>query len=296
MTYITSSLQVDPSNAEMAKAWDGDEGSYWAAHAGHFDRAVAAYHEKFLDVAAIGPGEQVLDIGCGTGQTTRDAARRASSGGALGVDLSSQMIALARRLAAAEGLGNARFEQADAQIYPFGEGSFDVAISRTGAMFFGNPHAAFGNIARALRGGGRLALLSWQPAPANEWVAEFTAALAAGRDLPAPAPGSPGPFALADPDRVRQLLAGTGFTDIEADPVQAPMWFGADADDGYALVLGLLGWMLEGLDDGRRTQALGALWATVAAHQTTAGVVYDSAAWLVRARRAQRLRPRPGGG
>src|SRR5215471_17845017 len=228
MTYVTGSLQVDPSNAEMAKAWDGDEGSYWAVHAGHFDRAVAAYHEKFLDAAAIGPGEQVLDIGCGTGQTTRDAARRASSGGVLGVDLSSQMIALARRLAAAEGLGNARFEQADAQICPFGEGSFDVAISRTGAMFFGNPHAAFGNIARALRSGGRLALLSWQPPPANEWVAELTAALAAGRDLPAPPPQAPGPFAHADPARVRQLLTGAGFTSIEVNPMQAPMWFGAD--------------------------------------------------------------------
>jgi SAM-dependent methyltransferase len=286
MTYITSSLQVDPSNAEMAKAWDGDEGSYWAAHAGHFDRAVAAYHEKFLDVAAIGPGEQVLDIGCGTGQTTRDAARRASSGGALGVDLSSQMIALARRLAAAEGLGNARFEQADAQVYPFGEGSFDVAISRTGAMFFGDPRAAFGNIARALRRGGRLALLSWQPPPANEWITEFSAALAAGRDLPAPPPDVPGPFALADPGRVRQLLAATGFTGIELAPVQAPMWFGADAGDAYAFVLGLLGWMLEGLDDNQRGKALGALRATVAAHATADGVVYDSGAWLVQARRA----------
>src|SRR6201987_3715385 len=249
MTYLTSGLRVDPSNAEVAKAWDGGEGAYWAAHAGHFDRAVAAYRERFLDAAAIRTAEHVLDIGCGTGQTTRDAARRASSGGALGVDLSAEMIALARRLAAAEGLGNARFEQADAQISPFGEGSFDVAISRTGAMFFGDPRAAFGNIARALRGGGRLALLSWQPAPANEWVAEFTAALAAGRDLPAPAPGSPGPFALADPDRVRQLLAGAGFTRIEIDQMQAPMWFGVDADDAHGFALGLLGWMLGGLDE-----------------------------------------------
>ena len=95
----------------------------------------------------------MLDIGCGTGQTTRDAARRASAGGALGVDLSADMIALARQLAAAEGLPNARFEQADAQIHPFGQGPFDVAISRTGAMFFGHPPAAFANMARALRSG-----------------------------------------------------------------------------------------------------------------------------------------------
>lgn len=286
MTPITSGLRVDPSNAEQAKAWDGGEGAYWTAHGEHFDRTVAGYHLLFMDAAAIGTGEQVLDIGCGTGQTTRDAARRASVGGALGVDLSAEMIALARRLATAEGLGNARFEQADAQIYPFGEGSFDVAISRTGAMFFGDPDAAFANIARALRSGGRLALLSWRPLPANEWVAELTAALAVGRDLPTPPPQAPGPFALADPARVRQLLAGAGFTDIEIDPMQAPMWFGADADDAHAFALGLLGWMLEGLDEDRRPQALAALRATVTAHSTADGVVYNSGAWLIRAQRA----------
>jgi SAM-dependent methyltransferase len=286
MTPIASGLRVDPSNAEQAKAWDGDEGAYWAAHAGHFDRTVAAYHLPFLDAAAIGTGEQVLDIGCGTGQTTRDAARRAAPGGALGVDLSAEMIDLARRLATAEGLPSARFEQADAQIYPFGHGSFDVAISRTGAMFFGDPHAAFTNIARALRGRGRLVLLSWQPLPANEWAAELTGALAAGRDLPAPPPEAPGPFALAEPGRVRQLLGGAGFTGIEIDPVQAPMWLGASADDAHAFALGLLGWMLEGLDAGRRARALGALRATVAAHTTADGVVYRSGAWLIRAQRA----------
>jgi len=286
MTPTASGLHVDPSNAEQAKAWDGGEGAYWAAHAGHFDRTVAAYHVPFLDAAAIGTGDQVLDIGCGTGQTTRDAARRAPAGGALGVDLSAEMIALARRLATAERLPNARFEQADAQIHPFGDRSFDVAISRTGAMFFGDPDAAFTNIARALRDRGRLVLLAWQPLAANEWAAELTAALAAGRDLPAPAPGAPGPFALADPGRVRQLLGGAGFTRIEIDPIQAPMWFGASAGDAHAFALGLLGWMIEGLDPDRHAQALGALRATVAAHATSGGVLYRSGAWLIRAQRA----------
>jgi len=286
MTHLTSGIQVDSSNAEQAKAWDGGEGAYWAAHAAHFDRTIAGYRLPFLDAAAIGTGEQVLDIGCGTGQSTRDAARRAPAGGTLGVDLSAEMINLARRLATAEGLANARFEQADAQICPFGEGLFDVAISRTGAMFFGGPQAAFANIARALRPGGRLALLAWQPLPANEWVSELTAALAVGRELPAPPPGTPGPFALADPARIRQLLTGAGFTGIEIDPIQAPMWFGAALSDAHAFVLGLLGWMLEGLDEGRHAQALDALRATLTTHATPGGVTYDSSAWVVRAQRA----------
>src|SRR5215470_8875283 len=102
MTYATiSGMPVDSSNAAAARAWNGDEGEYWAANADQFDRSVAAYQERFLDAASIQGTERVLDIGCGCGQTTRDAARRAKSGIALGVDLSAQMIAVARKLAAA---------------------------------------------------------------------------------------------------------------------------------------------------------------------------------------------------
>lgn len=285
MADVDAPITTDPSNAAQLQAWDGDEGAYWAANADRFDRAVAAYHDDFLAAAGIQRADTVLDIGCGTGQTTRDAALAAPSGSALGIDLSSRMIELARRRAAAQGVANVRFEQADAQVHPFAGGAFDLAISRTGAMFFGDPVAAFTNIGRALRSGGRLALLTWQPLAGNEWVRELSGALAAGRDLPAPPPDAPGPFALADPDRVRAILAAAGFADVALDGVTATMWFGADADDAHRFVLGMLGWMLEGLDDAGRTAALDALRATVGAHQTERGVLYDSAAWIIRARR-----------
>jgi len=266
-------------------AWDGDEGAYWAGNADQFDRAVAAYQDRFLAAAVIGRADRVLDIGCGSGQTTRDAARAAADGLALGVDLSGQMIALARRLAAEQGLGNARFEQADAQIYPFSAGSFDVAISRTGSMFFADAAAAFTNIARALRPGGRLALLVWQGPQANEWIRELGGALAAGRDLPSPPPGAPGPFSQADPRAARAVLAGAGFTQIELDALEGPMWFGTGGDDAYRFVLGMMGWMLHGLDDAGRGRALDNLRATVTAHDTGHGCLYQSAAWLIRATR-----------
>lgn len=139
-------------------------------------------------------------------------------------------------------------------------------------MFFGDLRAAFRNIARAIRIGGRLTLLSWQPPPANEWVSELTGALVAGRDLPAPGPGAPEPFALADPSWVNQLLAETRFTDVEIDPLQGPMWFGVDPGDAYDFALGLLGWMLDGVSGDQRAQALSALRSTVAAHHTADGV------------------------
>lgn len=283
MVETANSVWVDPSNTEQARAWDGDEGAYWAANAARFDETVAAYHRPLLDAAGIGAGDRVLDIGCGTGQTTRDAARAAVSGSALGLDLSARMIALARQLAAAEGLANVGFEQADAQIHPFEAGAFDVAISRTGAMFFGDPVAAFRNIAGALRPGGRLTLLAWQELPRNEWVRELFAALAAGRELPAPPPEAPGPFSLADPARVRRILTAAGFADVQLQSMNAPMYFGPDAEDAYRFVLGLMGWMLEGLDEAGRARALDALRATLASHDTGHGVTYDSAAWLITA-------------
>lgn len=159
---------------------------------------------------------------------------------ALDVDLCGRMIELARQLAASQDIVNASFEQADVQIYPFGAGSFDVAISRTGTMYFGDPAAVFTNIGRALRPGGRLMMLAWQGPGPNEWVRELTGGLAAGRDLPAPLPDAPGPFSLADPGRTRTLLASAGFSDVRLDALHEPMWFGSDPGDAHRFVTGLL--------------------------------------------------------
>jgi len=281
-----STVRVASSNAEQLAAWDGDEGEYWASHADDYDRSVAVHHRALLDVAEVQVTDRVLDIGCGTGQTTRDLARAAGAGSALGVDLSSRMLDEARIRAAAEGVDNATFEQADAQVHPFAAGSFDLALSRTGAMFFGDQPAAFANISRALRPGGRLALAAWQAPDRNEWIQAFFGALAAGRDLSPPPAGAPGPFALAEPDHVRTVLGGAGFADVDLEPLQAPMWFGGTVDGAHAFVLGQLGWMLEGVDANARSQALEALRTVIVAHATADGVLFDSGCWLIRAVRS----------
>jgi SAM-dependent methyltransferase len=284
----TQSIAVHPHNLEQFRAWDGEEGSYWARHAATFERAVVRYDQAFLAAAQIAPADRVLDVGCGTGATTRAAARLASAGSVVGVDLSSAMLAVAER--SAEAFGNVRFLQADAQIHPFDEGSFDVVISRTGAMFFGDPADAFANLGRALRPDGRLVLLVWQGPDRNEWIAEITAALAAGRQLPAPPPDAPHPFALADPGRVRALLVAAGFEDVEVAGQAEPMWFGPDAQHAYDFIAGLLGWMLEGLDEPQREAALAQLRRVMQQHEGPDGVLFGSACWLVTA-----LRPAAAG-
>jgi SAM-dependent methyltransferase len=282
----TTTVAVHPSNRDAQQAWDGGDGAYWVEHEERFDESLTRYRRPFLDAAAITAGDRVLDVGCGTGQSTRDAARLAAPGAVLGVDLSSAMVERARRRGHDEGLGNARFLQADVQIHPFAE-TFDVALSRTGAMFFGEPDTAFANIARALRPGGRLALMAWQPLARNEWVREWLAALAAGRDLPGPAPDAPGPFSLSDPDRVRRILDAAGFTEVGFSGVEELMYFGRDIEDTERFVCGqgLVRFLLRDLDDTARTRALEDLHASIAAHDTGSGVWYPAAAWMITALR-----------
>jgi SAM-dependent methyltransferase len=281
-----TTFHVDPSNLDQSRAWDGDEGIYWAEHAERFDGAVVDYHRRLLKAARIEADSDVLDIGCGTGQTTRDAARLAPSGRAVGVDLSSQMLEVASRLAQREGVTNAEFQHADAQLAPFEPGTFDVAISRTGAMFFGDPVAAFTNIGRALRPGGRLATVAWEPISENEWFRAISTSLAGGRDLPVPPPEAPGPFALSDPGRVRRLLTSAGFTEPQLEDLRSPMNFGPSAEDAHKFIVGLSGWMLEGLDDAGRRRALDDLFTSLKEHETARGVEYQSAMWLITAARA----------
>jgi SAM-dependent methyltransferase len=281
----TTALAVAPGNDEQLRAWDGDEGAFWATNADAFEAAIAGFDTEFLDAAAISRTHRVLDVGCGTGSTSRAAARRAPEGCVLGVDLSSAMLAVARRRAAEEQLSNVEFLQADAQSHGFEPGSFDVAISRTAVMFFADRMAGLANVRRTLRPGGHLAMLVWQAPPRNEWFLELTHAMAAGRSLPIPPPDAPQPFNLSDPDVVHRTLAGAGFADVAVVGLEGEMVVGADAEAGFAFASGLLGWMLDGLDDDARRRALADLRRTIDRHTTSTGVRFGASTWLVTAHR-----------
>jgi SAM-dependent methyltransferase len=279
-------VRVDPSNAEVAAAWDGPSGDFWTEHADAFDAGVAGYMEPFLAAAAIAPDAHVLDVGCGIGLTTREAARLATAGSVTGIDLSARMLDLARRRAEREGLVNVRFEQADAQVADLGVRRYDRVISRNGVMFFGDPVAAFANLARALKPDGRLVLLVWQPFEENEWLREFRRAVALGRDIPPPPPDGPGPFSLGDPARVRALLTAAGFAEPELAGVRGRYFYGPDVASAEPMALRLVRDFLEELDDAARAEAIAALRASLRAHLGPDGVAYRSAMWIITAGRA----------
>ena len=274
------------ANLEMAEAWDGAEGEHWARHADRYERAGRRHLQRLLDASTIGRHDSVLDVGCGTGKSTREAARMAASGSALGVDLSARMLERAREAAEAEGLANVRFEQADAQVHPFDDEAFDVAISSFGAMFFADPVAAFANIGRALRPGGRMVLLAWREMERNEWLTAIRGAVAVGRRLPEPPSNAPGPFGLADADHARRVLDAAGFVDVTLEEIDEPVDFGTDADDAFAFLstFGVTRGLTQDLDEHDRNRALDALRRTLVEHETDQGVVLGTSAWLISAR------------
>lgn len=276
------------ANTEMAALWDGPEGEHWAANAERYAKVGRRLGERFLDEAAISPTDRVLDVGCGTGETTRDAARLAKDGSVVGVDLSSQMLSYAREAAHRDGLDNVTFVQADAQVHAFGPASFDVAISSFGVMFFNDPKAAFRNIRGALRPGGRLTFTTWRSLRENEWLGLIRGALAAGRPLPEPPAGVPGPFSLVDADHTRGLLEAAGFVDVQLKPVDEQMWFGADVADAYDYVseMGIVRGLTQDLDEKTCTAVLAQLRGELEARATSDGVTLGSAAWVVTARAA----------
>jgi SAM-dependent methyltransferase len=275
-------------NVEQAQAWNGAGSRHWLTHEDRYNASVSRYERRLQQAAAVAGTDRVLDVGCGCGESTRNAARAAASGTALGVDLSNLMIARARDRAAAEGFANARFEQADAQVHPFEPAGFDVVISRFGAMFFVDPLTAFRNIAAGMRPGGRLVVLSWQAFPRNEWLVRIRAALAAGRVLPDPPLGVPGPFGLADPDATRSILTTSGFAEIAVADITEAMWLGADTEDaiGFLTGLGYVRGLLDGVETEAAARAMDRLRATLSAHQTQAGILLGSAALLVTGRRS----------
>jgi SAM-dependent methyltransferase len=269
--------------------WD-QRAEAWERRADSLGAFSDAYGIPAMDALRLQPGERVLDIGCGPGTTAIEmAARVAPAGEVVGLDISPAMVAAATRRAAAVGATNARFVAADATTADLGD-PFDAAYSRFGVMFFPDPPAAFANIGRALRAGGRFACAVWGQLGDNPWM--FVPTLAAGPGLGAelsiPGPGEPGPFSLADADHVRALLGDAGFVDVTVDPVVGSRLVTdetADDDVRSLLEVGPLGASYSSADEAQQAAARDAVMAAIAPFREEGGWRLPGAALKVTARR-----------
>jgi SAM-dependent methyltransferase len=248
-----------------------------------------------MDSLALEPGLRVLDVGCGTGPTTTELARRVAPGGtARGIDIAPSMLAAARSRADRDGVQNAEFVVGDAQSDDLGHNTFDAVFSQFGVMFFSDPAAAFANLRRALRDGGRIAFACWQDVFANEWMLVPGSAVVAvtGQLPPMPSPGEPGPFSLADPSRVEQLLLGAGFRSIDVVPHAEQVVVSADRIDMVVAAASRVGSVREALesnDDPAFREQLGAAVRAALVERVTDGQLrLGAAAFIVTAESALR--------
>jgi ubiquinone/menaquinone biosynthesis C-methylase UbiE len=266
-------------------------GEAWTRLQDRTDAQIDPPGRAAMERLPLSPGQRVLDVGCGCGQTLLQLADRVGpSGRVLGVDISQPMLARARERAAAR--PEISLVEADAQSYRLPPASFDAVYSRFGVMFFEDPRAAFANLRAALRPGGHLAFVCWQEIDRNPWAAIPLAAvqrLQPSAQLPELLqPGRPGPFSFADPDHVRAILSDAGFTSIQLDRWEAPLHIGgamtlAEARD-YARQIGPAARAIAASPEEARPALEAALEQAHAPFVTDRGVLMDGACWLVTAK------------
>ena len=275
---------MDHSSPPPALTQDELRVRAWAEVREPLERQLAPLGRRALAALAPRPGESVLDIGCGGGETALDVARAVAPDGAVvGIDLSAAVLAFAR--GAAKDCTRVRFVQGDAAVFPFEPASFDAAFSRVGVMFFADPTAAFINVRRSLKPNGRLAFVCWRALEEN--ALDFVPLQAASPHLPpqsAHDPDAPGPFAFADADRVRGILESARFAEIGITAHDEQVGSG-DLDAMLAVCsrVGALGKILRENPE-LRTAALPAVRSALAAHDGPDGVTLNAATWVVTAR------------
>ena len=279
----------DPTtlHAEQLAFWNGPAVTRWITKQEQMDAALAPVADATIKLAAVQPGERVLDIGCGSGATSIALAGLVGKNGHVtGIDVSAQMIELARRRSGK--IGNLDYSLADAASEAFAS-PFDLMFSRFGVMFFGDPVAAFSNLRRALKPRGRLVFACWRPLNENPWMLlPLQTVQPLVPPQPRPGPNEPGPFAFGDLGRVRQILTAAGFTDPRTTPFDLAMLLGESLDEAaeQATSMGAASRALRDQPEAIVMAARKAVRAALAPHFASGRVALPGAVWLVESTKA----------
>jgi SAM-dependent methyltransferase len=284
-------VEVAPANAETSEAWSGPLFDRWVRFRPYVVDGLGRHGEVAMSVHPPRPGDSVLDIGCGFGDTTqRLAGLIGEAGEAVGIDLSEPFVERATAEAAEAGVGNVTYRQGDVQVTDLG-GPFDYVFSRMGVMFFANPVQALGNVRSAMRPGGRVCFVVWRQKVDNGWIYEAEKVVERYLEHPEktdePTCG-PGPFSMADADVVSGQLRSAGFEEIELRRCDLPMRMGADLDEAVDLVMsiGPAGELLRLWGDRAeeiRPRVTADLRTMMERFDTDDGVLASSSTWVISA-------------
>ncbi|MBN9540858.1 MAG: class I SAM-dependent methyltransferase [Reyranella sp.] len=274
--------------AEQSAFWKGAGGQGWLAAYRRIQRSLVDINKAVLALAAARPGERLIDVGCGTGDTTAALAAAVSPAGplaghVLGLDISEPLIEAAR----AQNLANAAFVVGDATVHPFEAGAADLVFSRFGVMFFGEPVAAFRNLHRALKPTGRLAFVCWRTPQENPWgLVPVRAAAPFLPPLQRPGPEEPGQYSFGDRNRVERILKESGFVGASLEPLDVSIHMGQDVAEIVANAdrFGPLARPFAEATPEAADKARAAIAEALAPHAKPDGVSLPGACWLVTAR------------
>ena len=274
----------EQSNSEQAALWNGSSGRVWVEEQELLDQMLAPFEDLLVAEVAATAARRVLDVGCGAGATTLAVARRLGERGrCTGVDISSPLIDAARARAEREGVA-ADFIRADAQEHAFAPAGFDLLISRFGVMFFDDPVQAFANLRRAAAAAAAMRFVVWRSAAENPFMTTAERAVEPLRlNLPPRRPDAPGPFALADRERVTRILAESGWGAIDIRPIDVPCSLPERDLVRYVTRLGPLGGVFPGLDEAMRARVIAAVRPAFEPYVHGDRVRVTAACWMMAA-------------
>lgn len=265
----------------------GSVASAWGDHADFVDTRGAALTATLLERTAPRLGERVLELACGAGGTGLAAASLVAPGEVVLSDIAPEMTAIAAARARALGLTNVHVRELDLEDIAVPSSSYDVVLCREGLMFAVDVSRAAAELHRVLRPGGRVALAVWGPPAQNPWLSTIFDTVSAVLGAPVPPPGIPGPFSLADSDRLAAVLSGAGLADVTVDSVPVPLQ-ATDFDTWWtrtSALAGPLAGRLAALPDAARQALLTRLRDAVRPFETPTGLTFPGLSLITSARR-----------
>ena len=275
------------ANQEQREFWSDIKGDLWVTLQPRIDMMLAAFGNKALDTLDPQSGERILEIGCGTGTTTLALGERVGvSGEILAADLSQPMINKAIERADLGAQHPITFVEVDAQVHNFPTAMFDAVYSRFGVMFFDDPVAAFRNIRKAVRPGGRMVYVCWADRKANPWIRIPAGAAKAFLDLPAPPPdNAPGQFSMENEARVQQILRDAGWSDISLERFTVDGSIGSNTADaaGFITKMGPMSEPFALADPDTQNKTLKVIEEALTPYSNDSGVTLGFSTWIVSA-------------